>query len=203
MSTAKSGFFSWTQLQKLHRQFCHPSAARLYQILQKTWPEDVEASTLDILNDLTRRCVPFQRVQSAPTIFRVSFGSEIVQFNGLVVMGIMYLNYWPVINLVDEGSLFSAAKCVLKCQRQHSGHQPLSAGLQWTLAYFTRSSSIRDQHLKISSPASELRVRLVLKTPILVLTHILVSEKDAPSHCNQHSENWAFNFPLFRRPRFL
>lgn len=59
MSPGTSRYFSKTQLQKLHRQICHPSADNLYKLLKISRPENLDSSTLDTLKDLTSRFDPF------------------------------------------------------------------------------------------------------------------------------------------------
>lgn len=103
-------FFSAAQLQKLHRQFVHPSANKLYNLLKKARPSDTTSETLEALQELTRRCDACQRIQNAPVRFRVSLGSENLQFNEDVFMDIMYLEHKPVLHVVDAATRFSAAR---------------------------------------------------------------------------------------------
>ena len=75
MDLATSSFFTKPQLAKLHRQFFHPSASKLFNLLRRARPADATPQTLSILKELTKRCDPCQRIQNAPTRFRVSFGA--------------------------------------------------------------------------------------------------------------------------------
>ena len=97
-------FFTRTQLQRLHRQFFHPSADKLYKLLKRSRPDETTPETKKILEDLTKRCDPCQRIHRGPTRFRVSLGTEEIRFNERVIMDIMYLdNNKPVLHIVDEG----------------------------------------------------------------------------------------------------
>ena len=103
-------YFTRTQLIKIYRQLAHPSAQKLHNLLKRAHPEKATPETLRILQDLCRRCDPCQRIQNAPTSFKVSFGAEHVQFNERLLIDIMYLVGKPVIHIVDEGTRFSAAR---------------------------------------------------------------------------------------------
>ena len=87
----------------------HPSAAKLYDLLKRARPEDTTPETLEVLEDISRRG-PCQRIQNAPTRFKVSCGAENAQFNERVMMDVMYLDGKPVLHIVDEGTHFSAAR---------------------------------------------------------------------------------------------
>ena len=102
--------FTRAHLRSLHRNFSHPSAEKLYQLIKKARPEYATAETMNTLKELTKRCVPCQRVHNAPMRFRVTMGAENVKFNERLMMDIMYLDGQPVLHIVDEGTRFSAAK---------------------------------------------------------------------------------------------
>ena len=105
-----SMFFTQTQLHKIHRHFLHPSAQKLFNLLKRARPEDPTHETLKVLEDLTKRCDPCQRIQNAPLRFRVSFGAENVRFNERVFIDIMYIDSDTVLHTVDEGTRFGAAR---------------------------------------------------------------------------------------------
>eukprot|EP00171_Calliarthron_tuberculosum_P000669 IDg669t1 len=50
--------FTRTQLHKLHRQFFHPSADKLFKLLEKARPEHTTKETLQILKEISMRCDP-------------------------------------------------------------------------------------------------------------------------------------------------
>jgi len=88
LSISHPTYFTRTQLQKLHRQFFHPSAEKLYNLLRRTRPENTTPATRKMLEDITARCDPCQRIRRGPTRFRVSLG---------------------VLHMVDDETKFSAA----------------------------------------------------------------------------------------------
>lgn len=110
MSTPVITFFNRQQLVKLHRQFCHPSADKLYRLLKRGRPNDTTPETLKILEDISKRCDPCQRIQPAPTRFRVTLGAEDVKFNEEILMDIMYIDNRPILHIVDASTHFSAAR---------------------------------------------------------------------------------------------
>ena len=113
-------YFTTSQLQKLHRQFVHPSADKLYKLLKKARPKETDPNTLEILEDLTRRCDACQRVQTAPVRFRVSIGAEDLQFNEEIYMDIMYIDHKPILHIVDAATRFSADLFFGELQYQRS-----------------------------------------------------------------------------------
>lgn len=73
-------------------------------------PDDLPSDTLKILEENFLQTNPCQRIQPAPTRFRVSFGAEGCPFNEIIMIYIMYLDEKPVLHVADEGTKFSAAK---------------------------------------------------------------------------------------------
>lgn len=102
--------FTRMQLLKLHRQFFHPSTDKLFNLIQKARPEHATKETRKSLEDITARCDPCQRIQSAPLRFRVSFGAENVRFNERIIVDIMYIDGDPILHIIDEGTHFNAAR---------------------------------------------------------------------------------------------
>ena len=94
---------------KLHKQFAHPSAQKLYNLLKRSRPEDTIPETLRILEGLAKRRDPCQRIHNAPNRFRVSFGGGNVRLNESLLIDKMYLEEKPFLHIVDEGTRFSAA----------------------------------------------------------------------------------------------
>ena len=111
-------FFTRSQLHTLHRQFFHPSADKLYKLLLRSRPEATSTETKKILEDLTKRCVPCQKMARGPTRFRVSLGAEEIQFYERILIDIMYIDGRPVLHMVDEGTHFSAASFLVNCSSE-------------------------------------------------------------------------------------
>lgn len=102
--------FSRVQLQKLHRQFFHPSTEKLSNLIKKARPEHATPETRQELEEITARCDYCQRIQNAPLRFPVSFGADNIRFNERILLDIMYIDGDPVLHIVDDGTHLSAAK---------------------------------------------------------------------------------------------
>lgn len=109
-----SSYFTKAQLSKLHRQFFHPSSSKLFNLIKRVSPNDATPETRAILEDLTKRRDPCQRIQHAPHRFRVTIGAENVRFNERIMMDIMYIGNAPILHIVDEATRFSAARFLPK-----------------------------------------------------------------------------------------
>lgn len=105
-----SMYFTRSQLLKLNSNFCHPSSQKLFNLLRRARPEEATPETLKVLEDLSKRCDPCQRIQNAPTRFRVSFGAQDSRFNERLFIDIMYIGNDPVLHVVNEGTRFGAAR---------------------------------------------------------------------------------------------
>lgn len=97
--------FSREQLRKLHRQFAHPAAEKLYKLLRIAQPEQTSPETLKVLQDLTSCLEPCSKINNVPYRLCVPMGTENVRFNRRVNMDIMYLEGKPVRHLVDEATI--------------------------------------------------------------------------------------------------
>lgn len=95
-------FLTRVQLSKLHRQFRHPSAEKLYNILKRAKPDEIYSDTFKALEDLVKQFDMCQRVSRAPGRFHVAFGAENVCFNDGILMDVMYLDGKPVLRIVDK-----------------------------------------------------------------------------------------------------
>lgn len=132
MNFPRYTFYSTAQLRKLHRQFAHPSAGKLYNLLERAGIEAVDTSTLEQLEQIVARCEPCQRIKNAPLRFRVSMGLEDIRFNARAYMDIMYIDGRPVLHIVDEATRFSAARSLTKISTENVWESIL---LRWSSVY--------------------------------------------------------------------
>ena len=107
-------FYTIAQLKKMHQQFAHPSAEKLYNLLKTAGTEAFDNSTLTELEKIVAACEPCQKIKNAPLRFRVLLGHANVRFNAKSFIDIMYLDGRPVLHIVDEATRFSAARFVPK-----------------------------------------------------------------------------------------
>lgn len=101
--------FIRTQLHRLLSNFYHPSAAKLYNLLRRSRPQETTPSTRAILEDLADHCVLCRKISRGARIFRISLGAEDVIFNERVLMDIMYRGNTRVLHVVVDQTKFSAA----------------------------------------------------------------------------------------------
>ena len=107
-------FCKLSQLLKMHRQFAHPSAEKLYNLLKIAGLGAVDSSTLHQLKEIVASCEPCQRIKNVPLRFRISMGHANARFNAQAYIDIMYLDRRPVLHILDEANRFSAANFLPK-----------------------------------------------------------------------------------------
>eukprot|EP00171_Calliarthron_tuberculosum_P019742 IDg19742t1 len=103
-------YFTRTQLHKLHRQFFYPSADKLFNLILRARPEARNRLNKNLTQRNIRKMGPLSVNHPGPVRFRVSFGAENVRFNERIIIDIMYIESWPVLHIVDDGTRFSAAQ---------------------------------------------------------------------------------------------
>lgn len=118
--------FTRAQLGRLHRQFFHPSASKLFPLLKKACAQDVTPETLKILQHISKSCNFCKRIRNAPKRFRVSFGAEHIRFNKQILMDRMYINEIPILHILDEGTHFPSARLLYFPTSLHFLHGRLS-----------------------------------------------------------------------------
>ena len=106
LTSQRRNFTNFIVSSRIHRR------KKLYKLLKRAMPEETTPNTLEVLQELTERCNPCQRVHNAPTRFRVSLGAENVRFAERLLFDVMYLDRKPVLHIVDEGTHLSAASSV-------------------------------------------------------------------------------------------
>ena len=101
-------------MRKLHKQYAHPSADRLYNLLKTAGLETVDQKTLKVLEDIMARCDLCQRIGAAAPRLRVTMGYENTWFNSKVYMNVPEVDSRKVLHMVDA-TRFSDA-CILTRQ---------------------------------------------------------------------------------------
>ena len=99
-------FYTVAQLRKIHKQFAHLAARRLYELLKTAGIGAVTPKSLDKLEYIAKTCEPCQRIRNAPHRFRVTLGAENTRFNSKVYMDFVYIDGQPVLYKVDEATRF-------------------------------------------------------------------------------------------------
>ncbi len=68
----KSVFFTKTELKKLHRNFLHPSANKLFELIQRAKPTKATSDLRKRLDDLSTSCNTCETLRNKPKRFMVS-----------------------------------------------------------------------------------------------------------------------------------
>jgi hypothetical protein len=101
--------YSTADLRKLHRQFFHPSADKLFNLFKRARPEEADAETIQCLQDISSTCHPCQMKALKPITFTVGSPKDPdIIFNREVAMDIMYLHGLPVLHIVYMDTHFHA-----------------------------------------------------------------------------------------------
>ena len=107
-------FYTTTQFEKIHRQFAHPPASKLFNLLERAGTEAVDVRIFKRIYDIVARCESCQHIHKAPERFHVSILYENSRFNDRAYINIMYLDDKPYLHIVYEATLSSAALFRLK-----------------------------------------------------------------------------------------
>jgi hypothetical protein len=105
-----SAHYTKTQLGRLNKQFFHPSAGKLLNILKREHPDQLCSETHKILKEISARCEPCTRYASA-THYISSRMPDAIGFKKEVRMDLMFFNEGgnrqPVLTVVDAGTTFT------------------------------------------------------------------------------------------------
>lgn len=100
-------FLTTTELKRLHRRFGHPSANRLYDVLERSGHDDIDRKALQ---RLTRFCEHCQKHGRSPGRFKFTLRDADIDFNHSIYVDIMYIDNRPVLHIIDEATRFQAAR---------------------------------------------------------------------------------------------
>lgn len=103
-------FFTCSQLGRLHRHFFHPSIDKWCNLLLKARTGKEKPRTKAVLQEITKQFDPCQRIQNVPKRFEVSFGMLEARLNERELLEVMPIDGKKVLQIVDEGTRFSAAR---------------------------------------------------------------------------------------------
>ena len=108
-----------TELRQLHRRFGHPSANRLVRTLEKAGYNDHEHG--HILQRITEFCTFCQKHSRSPGRLKFTLKDEDnAYFNHTIVIDVLYIDSSPVLQVVDEGTSFQAARWLTNMSASHT-----------------------------------------------------------------------------------
>lgn len=88
----KEIMFTKSELLGLHHHFYHPQERNLYNLLKMAKPEDCTPGTLNVLEDIGKKCCTCIETSPRPYRFRVSVPAEKVVFNEELSLDLMWLD---------------------------------------------------------------------------------------------------------------
>ena len=103
------------ELRQLHRRFEHPSAMKLYLLLERSGHE-VDKPALD---KLTKFCSFCQKHGKSPGRFKFTLRDD-VNFNYSIIVDIMYIDNSPILHVVDKATRFQAARWLSNVSAKHT-----------------------------------------------------------------------------------
>ena len=103
-------FFTRAELQRLHRRFGHPHADKLYNLLRRARPDEVDHDTRKTLEAIVRHCQACQLYAQKPHRFKFSLRDNDVDFNHSIYVDILYIDGRPMLHVVDEATNYQAAR---------------------------------------------------------------------------------------------
>lgn len=104
-----------TEINQLHRRFGHPSANKLYKVLERSG-HDINKQTLD---QLTKYCSFCQKYGRSPGRFKFTLRKDL-DFNQSVYVDITYINGKPVLHIIDEATRYQAARWLSDISAKHT-----------------------------------------------------------------------------------
>jgi hypothetical protein len=102
--------YTKSELQKLHRNFSHPSTQNLFAFLKRAKADSVDANTRAVLSDIENACSTCQRYSSKPLRLKTTLPSgEELPFGSELSMDLMFTNGKAVLHVIDSATRFNAA----------------------------------------------------------------------------------------------
>ncbi|CDF36991.1 unnamed protein product [Chondrus crispus] len=98
--------FTTSELRRLHLHFFHPQAQRLYRMLRRARPEEVNGETMRVLEEIASACRGCKQHSSRPYRFRVSIPPNTIVFNEEVALDLFWIEGNPILHVVDTRTNF-------------------------------------------------------------------------------------------------
>ena len=107
------------ELRQLHRRFGHSSVNRLIRTLERAGYNDHKHRHM--LQRITEFCTFCQKHSRSPGRFRFTLKDEDnAYFNHTIVIDVLYIDGNPVLQVVDEGTSFQAARWLINMSASHT-----------------------------------------------------------------------------------
>ena len=106
-------FHTEAQIRRLRRHSLHQSSAKLYELLRKASPGNLEDNNRSLVNEITHACTTCTAISENPVSFSVRTPHDIKFYQQLLI-DIMYFKNRPILHIVHRGTRFSVAKYLRK-----------------------------------------------------------------------------------------
>jgi hypothetical protein len=94
--------YTKSELQKLHRNFSHPSTQNLFALLKRAKADNLDANTRAVLSDIENACSTCQRYSSAPHHLKTTVPSgDEISFGSELSMDLMFIIGKAVLHVID------------------------------------------------------------------------------------------------------
>lgn len=147
--------FTKFELYKMHRNFFHPSARKLFQVLKRGYPEKCTGDTLKKLEEISKSCLRCQK-KSVPHRFKVSLPDDKIVFNGVVALDLLWLDIGkrrkaPVLHIIDTQTHLQNAVFL----KGESARDVWDAFIEaWSTVYVGYPKTLKSDHGKIFTSKS-------------------------------------------------
>jgi len=94
------------EIHRLYRRFGHPSAEKLYRVLERSRHDDVNRKAVDYLTKYYSFCQKYGRSLGR---FKFTLYKDL-NFNHLVYVDIIYINSSLVLHIINEATHYQAAR---------------------------------------------------------------------------------------------
>ncbi len=101
--------FTKSEIIKLHRHYQHPTSEKLYEVMKRALPDQVDEATRQLLEKIIRSCETCQAFSAPPQRLRVSLPKSDIVFILEVALHLMWVEKKAVLNVVDIETGFNSA----------------------------------------------------------------------------------------------
>lgn len=99
------------ELQIMHQHFMPPSTRKLFDLLIWADIEKCAPDSQKVREDISKSCHSFQTFCNKSMTFQVRFPEKVI-FNKQVRLGLMKMDLYPILHILDVGTNFSVAKFI-------------------------------------------------------------------------------------------
>lgn len=132
--------YTESELRKLHRNFGHPTVSALKRVLKRANPSTCDNQTKKAIHNIVESCRTCQQFSSKPKRFKLTIGTDDLQFNHIIAADIMYIHNKPILHVVDEATHYMAAIFMRKVNSEETWKGILKC---WIRIYLGPPDNIR------------------------------------------------------------